>query len=156
MRKRIVFRPIGWVYNSVPGPRYGDWEDVVSDIILDDELTAALDGIEGYSHIVVLFHIAGVTPRQRAILRLHPRDREDAPLVGVFATHSQFRPNPIGFTIVRLLERKGNRLRVSGLDAYNGTPVLDIKGYTPDTPQDEETRFPDWVRRLRSDKKGEQ
>jgi len=147
MRKRIVFRPIGWVYNSVPGPRYGDWEDVVSDIILDDELTTALDGIEGYSHILVLFHVAGVTPKQRAILRLHPRDREDAPLVGIFATRTQYRPNPIGVTIVRLLDRQGNRLRVAGLDTYDGTPVLDLKPYVPDADLAAEARVPEWLAR---------
>jgi tRNA-Thr(GGU) m(6)t(6)A37 methyltransferase TsaA len=150
MKKRVVFHHIGWVYNLTPGPRYGDWDDVVSDIVLDEELAPALDGVEGYSHVVVLFYIAGVTPKQRKILRLHPRDREDAPLVGVFATHSQYRPNPIGVTVVRLLERQGNRLRVCGLDAYNGTPVLDIKGYSPERELDEEAHIPEWLRRLRA------
>jgi tRNA (adenine37-N6)-methyltransferase len=150
MTRRIVFRPIGWVYNQVPGSRYADWEDVISDIVLDDELAPALDGIEDYSHVVVLFHIAGVTRKQRQILRLHPRDRQDVPVVGVFATRTQYRPNPIGLTIVRLLERQGNRLRVSGLDAYNETPVLDIKGYAPDAPLDEDVSIPQWLRQLRA------
>ena len=150
MRKRISFRPIGWVYNAVPGPRYGDWEDVVSDIVLDDELAPALDGIKEYSHIVVLFHISGVTRKQRATLRLHPRDRAEAPLVGVFATRTQYRPNPIGVTIVPLLQRQGNRLQVSGLDTYNGTPVIDIKPYVPDADLAAQARIPEWLQHLRS------
>ncbi len=150
MRKRIVFHPIAWVYNDVPGPRYHDWDDVVSDIILDEELAPALDGIEEYSHIMVLFYIAGVTRKQRGVLRLHPRNRQDAPLVGVFATRTQMRPNPIGVTIVRLIERKGNHLRVSGLDAYNGTPILDIKGFAPDADEAADARIPAWLQRMRS------
>jgi tRNA (adenine37-N6)-methyltransferase len=152
--KRISFRPIGWVFNSIGGSRYSDWGDVVSEIVLDDELAPALDGIEGFSHITVLFYIIGVTRKQRAILRLHPRDRDDVPLVGVFATHSQYRPNPVGITIVKLLERQGNRLRVLGLDAYNGTPVIDIKSFTPDADLAEDAHIPEWMERLRQGAKG--
>jgi tRNA-Thr(GGU) m(6)t(6)A37 methyltransferase TsaA len=151
MNKRITFRPIAWVYNQVAGARYTDWADVISDIVLDERLVDALDGIEEYSHIMVLFYISGVTRKQRAIRRLHPRDRLDVPLVGVFATRTQYRPNPIAVTVVRLLERQGNRLRVSGLDAYNGTPVLDIKAYTPDADLASEVRIPDWLRRGREE-----
>jgi tRNA-Thr(GGU) m(6)t(6)A37 methyltransferase TsaA len=150
MRKRIVFRPVGWVYNHVTGNRYSDWGDVISDIVLDDELAPALDGIEGFSHIEVLFHISHVTAKQRALLRLHPRDRQDMPEVGVFAIRTQYRPNPIGVTVARLLERRGNLLRVAGLDAYNGTPVLDIKPYVPETELADEARIPEWMQRLRT------
>jgi tRNA (adenine37-N6)-methyltransferase len=143
----IAFKPIGYVRNDVPGPRYHEWGEVVSEIIIDDMLAPALDGIEQFSHILVLFYIAGVGAEERGRLKLHPRDRQDAPLMGVFATHTQFRPNPIGLTVVRLLERQGNRLRVQGLDAYNGTPVLDIKDYVPELAADADVRYPEWVRR---------
>ena len=150
MSGRVSFHPIGFVYNNVPGPRYHDWGDVLSDIVLDEDLTPALDGIEEYSHIIVLFHLSGVTRQQRAIRKVHPSSRQDMPEVGVFATHSQYRPNPIGVTVARLIERQGNRLRVSGLDTYNGTPVLDIKGYAPKLDDEEEIRIPEWVQRYRS------
>lgn len=150
MTRRICFRPIGWVYNAVSGARYEDWDDVVSEIVLDEDLEEALEGIEEYSHITVLFYLAGVTGRERRIRRLHPRDRQDVPLVGVFATRSQYRPNPIGMTVARLLERHGNRLRVSGLDAYNETPVLDIKPYIPDGDLAATARVPDWLHRLQA------
>lgn len=152
MTESIVFRPIGVVHNEYPGPRYGDWSDVVSDIVLDEELAPALDGIEGYSHVEVLFYISAVTDEQRATLKLHPQNREDAPLVGVFATHTQYRPNPIGLTIARLLERQGNRLRVQGLDAYDGSPILDIKAYAPRPEQSVGIIIPDWLKRMREPK----
>ncbi len=151
MRKRIVLRPIGWVWNQVQGHRYSDWENVISDIVLAEDLAPALDGIEEYSHIVVLFYMTGVTPRQRAILRLHPQDRQDVPEVGVFATRTQYRPNPIGVTVVRLLERRGNVLKVAGLDTYNGTPVLDIKAYVPDPDLAQQACIPEWLQRLQSE-----
>jgi len=150
--ERITLRPIGHVRNDVAGSRYDGWAEVVSEIVLDDALVEALEGVEDYSHLLVVFYIAGVTRRQRAIRRLHPRDREDAPLVGVFATRSQYRPNPIGVTVVRLLERRGAILRVVGLDAYDGTPVLDIKGYAPDADLAQTAHIPDWLQRLREEK----
>jgi len=151
MTQRISFRPVGYVRNDVVGARYSEWGEVESDIVIDDRLADALDGIEDYSHIMVLFYIAGVTRRQRAIRRLHPRDRQDAPLVGVFATHSQYRPNPIGVTVARLLQRHGATLRVRGLDAYNGTPVLDIKGFTPDAELAQAAQIPQWLSQLRKE-----
>ena len=72
--------------------------------------------------------------------------REDLPLVGLFATRSPRRPNPIGVTTVRLLERRGNVLRVLGLDALDGTPVLDIKPYLPYGDCIQDTHVPEWVR----------
>lgn len=152
MTQRISFRPIGYVRNAVAGARYDDWSEVVSEIVVDERLVEALDGIEQFSHIMVLFYISGVTRRQRAIRRLHPRDRRDVPLTGVFATHSQYRPNPIGVTVARLLGREGNTLRVSGLDAYDGTPVLDIKSYAPDVALSGSARVPEWMARLREER----
>jgi tRNA-Thr(GGU) m(6)t(6)A37 methyltransferase TsaA len=150
--KRVSFRPIAHVVNEVESARYDDWDDVVSDIVLDERLAGALDGIEEYSHVMVLFYISGVTRRQRRIRRLHPRDRQDAPLVGVFATRTQYRPNPIGVTVARLVERQGNRLRVLGLDAYNGTPVMDIKACAPDRDLDKQAHIPQWLEQLRRER----
>jgi len=121
--------PIGHVEQTV-----GDAEvprrrrDLVCDVVLSPELAPALDGIEEYSHLFVLFwlhRLAGKTCR----LRVHPRGREELPLTGVLATRSPHRPNPIGLAVCELLERSHNRLTVRRLDAYDGTPVLDIKPY---------------------------
>ncbi len=114
-----------------------------------EEFAEALDGIEGYSHLFVIayFHKSDwkglLKVRPRRLLRKGFRE-EDLPLLGVFATDSPVRPNPIALTLVRLLGREGNRIRVKGLDLFDGTPVLDIKPYRPNY-RASEFRVPDWV-----------
>ena len=87
----------------------------------------ALLRIEECEHLWVLFWMSELQPQDRATKRVHPCGNRDNPLTGVFATHSQMRPNPIGMTKVRLIERDGLQLTVEGLDAFDGSPVLDIK-----------------------------
>ncbi|MDD1770698.1 MAG: tRNA (N6-threonylcarbamoyladenosine(37)-N6)-methyltransferase TrmO [Methanomassiliicoccales archaeon] len=98
--------------------------DDVCEIEILPELEEGLDGIESQKEIIVLFHFDRSDGYD---LKLHPRNDESNPLLGVFATRSPRRPNPIGMAQVELLGRKGNRLKVRGLDAFNGTPILDIK-----------------------------
>jgi tRNA-Thr(GGU) m(6)t(6)A37 methyltransferase TsaA len=100
------------------------------------ELEDGLDGIDGYSHLFVLCYFHKIGPEEERPLRVQPRGLlrrgfalAELPVVGVFATGSQVRPNPIGLTLVRFLRREGRRLCVGGLDAFDGTPILDIKGY---------------------------
>jgi tRNA (Thr-GGU) A37 N-methylase len=76
---------------------------------------------------------------------MHPRDDESYPLMGVLATRSQIRPNPLLLTPVRLLGIKGTTLKVRGLDAIDGTPVLDIKPYLPFADAVPEAQVPEWV-----------
>lgn len=142
---RAVFRPIGRVRSGVSDRRCRGWRGVESEIALDPALAPSLDGIEGFSHIIVLYWMhesTGDVP-----VKVHPQGRAELPLAGVFATRSPRRPNPIGLTIVELLERKADLLKVKGLDAFDGTPVLDIKPYLP---RDVITgaRYPDWVSKL--------
>lgn len=118
------------------------------------EYAAALEGIDGYSHLFVLCSFDRLRPDQIGPLRVRPRRlirrgfrEEDLPVLGVLALDSPTRPNPIGLTLVRFLGRSGNRLSVRGLDCFDGTPILDIKGYQPDYRP---ARFsvPEWYRRL--------
>ena len=105
--------------------------DIVARIFVAEEFTAGLTGIEQWSHLIVLFwmdQLAGKSPA----LTIHPRNRADLPEVGVFSTRGRARPNPIGLAIVELLKRDRNVLTVKGLDAYDGSPVLDIKPYNED------------------------
>lgn len=141
----VGLKPIGIVRNRVREPRMEGWEDIPSDIIVRKNLTGALDGIEGYSHVVVLFHLHRVSDEERGQTHCHPRGDPRYPLQGVFATRTQHRPNPVGISVVPLVKRRRNVLRVKGLDAINGTPVLDIKPYIPryDAPSD--VRLPEWV-----------
>ena len=93
-------------------------------VVLDPALTDGLLGLEPGSDIVVLFHFHESTGYD---LRLHPRGDPSRPLRGVFATRSQYRPNPIGVTVARVRRVEGNVLEVVGLDALDGSPVLDVK-----------------------------
>lgn len=145
----VSVRPIGIVRNKVKEPTPFGWEDVESEILIREELAPALEGIEGFSHVTVLFWMHLLPEEKRTLTKIHPRDREDLPLVGVFATRTQCRPNPVGSTTVRLLGRKRNRLRVLGLDAVDGSPVLDLKPYLPPYDSMPEVQMPDWVRGLR-------
>ena len=145
---QITLTPIGVVHNEVAGPKHEGWEEVVSEIILAPVLRHALEGIEGFSHLLVLTWLHQVPQEKRSLLQIHPMDREDVPLVGVFATRTQYRPNPIGVSIVRLLERRDHILVVRGLDALDGTPVLDIKPYAPHHEPSGPVTVPEWVSRL--------
>ena len=130
MLEPVAVKPIGVVRNSVKGPRMGGWESLESTIIVQDRWASALDGLEGFSHIFVIYWIHLVSQELRATTtHVHPRGDPQIPLQGVFATRSPLRPNPIGLMVVALLERRGNGLRVRGLDAIDGTPVLDLKPY---------------------------
>jgi len=129
-------------------PIHEGWDEVISELVVEPGFAAALDGIEDYSHLMVLFWIHGVPPRRRRQLKIHPRDRQDLPLVGVFATRTQYRPNPIGLTVVSLRERRANVLVVQGLDAIDGTPVLDIKPYFPNYDAVATAGIPDWARSM--------
>ena len=141
----VGLKPIGIVRNRVREPRMEGWEDVLSDIIIRKNLTDALDGIEGYSHVVVLFYLHKVTDEERSRTQCHPRGDPRYPLQGVFATRTQHRPNPVGVSVVALVKRRRNVLRVRGLDAINGTPVLDVKPHVPHYDAPSEARVPEWV-----------
>lgn len=144
--EKIVLNPIGYVKTIAAGEEVKD-KTVVSQIILRDELVEGLDGITGFSHLFVLFYLNQITSDQRKTLSVHPRGRQDMPLTGVFATRTMIRPNPIGLTLVELIQVEGKVLTVKGLDAYDGTPVLDLKPYDVwDVAKN--AKVPDWWRRL--------
>jgi len=125
---QIKFEPIGYVRRASKLEDVRD-RSLVSKIVLRKGLNKALDGIEDFSHIFVVFYMHHVPEKETKALKVHPRGRMDLPLVGVFATRTAFRPNPVGLTLVELLKREENILVVKGLDAFDRTPVLDIKPY---------------------------
>jgi tRNA-Thr(GGU) m(6)t(6)A37 methyltransferase TsaA len=152
MLEPVVVRPIGVVRNSVKEPRMGDWESLESTIVVQDRWAGALDGLEAFSHIFVIFwmHLVAEEPRETTT-HVHPRGDPQIPLQGVFATRSPVRPNPIGLRAVALLERKGNVLRVRGLDAIDGTPVLDLKPYLFHHDGVPESTVADWLQKAARD-----
>lgn len=146
---KVTLRAIGVVRNRVTEPTPEGWEHVESRIVLRPELAPALLGLADYSHIYVLFWLHRIPPHLRGTrLQLHPRDRQDLPLQGLFATRTQLRPNPLGLTVVRLLSVRANVLRVLGLDAIDGTPVLDLKPYIPYYDAVAGARQPRWMTEL--------
>jgi tRNA-Thr(GGU) m(6)t(6)A37 methyltransferase TsaA len=144
----INLAPIGRVVNGIEYPSDVRWESVTSEVVIAPRLAEALDGIEGFSHVLIVFYLNQVGEDRRSLLKVHPENKEELPLVGVFATRSPARPNPIGITVVKLLERQGNVLKVLGLDAYHGTPVLDIKPYLRRGDLIGDATMPDWLLRL--------
>lgn len=146
-REPAILRPIAVVRNGVREPRPDGWEQVRSDLIFRDDLLAALDGIEQYSHVIVVFYCHRVPEEERTTGRIHPRGDESLPEQGVLATRSQRRPNALGVAVVPLLRRRRNILRVRGLDAIDGTPVLDVKPYIPHYDSVADARVPDWALR---------
>jgi tRNA-Thr(GGU) m(6)t(6)A37 methyltransferase TsaA len=142
----MSLKAIGVVHNGLgtpPTPRSG-WEKVTSEIVIDSRLTEALDGIEEFSHIIVLFWMHHL-PKGDTPLKQRPMGKPARPARGLFALRTPNRPNPIGKTTVRLLERRGNILRVEGLDALDGSPVIDIKPYLPGYDAAVDATVPAWI-----------
>jgi len=144
--KVIKLKPIGYVRRMSRGEDVRD-RSLVSKIVLRKGLLKALDGLEDFSHVFVLFYMHQVSGRESRVLKVHPRGRVDLPLVGVFATRTAFRPNPIGLTVVEFLRLEENVLVVRGLDAFDGTPVLDVKPYNS-RDMVLEAKVPEWHRKL--------
>ena len=141
-------RPIGRVNRGrAPGAVDDRWEENESEIEIDAPWLDALDGIDGFSHLWVIWRLTAPddTPLP---LHVRPQRRPDLPLVGLFATRSPRRPNPIAITAVRLLAREGGRLLVQGLDAFEGSAVLDLKPYLSSEDRVPDSHHPEWLDRL--------
>ncbi|CAB1059086.1 COG1720: Uncharacterized conserved protein [Olavius sp. associated proteobacterium Delta 1] len=111
-----------------------------------DEFTDALLGLDGFSHIYVFYWFdQNDSAEKRETLQVHPRKDPDNPLTGVFATHSPQRPNLIALTLCKIGSIIGNKIQIEDIDAYDGSPVIDIKCYIPGSVLDADVRLPDWV-----------
>lgn len=148
--EKIVLNPIGYVKTIAKGDEVKD-KSLISQIVLREELVEGLSGISGFSHLFILFYLNQISGDQRKTLKVHPRGRQDMPLTGVFAARTMLRPNPIGLTLVELVKVDGNVLTVRGLDAYDATPVLDIKPYDF-WDVAENVKVPDWWIKLNEEK----
>ena len=143
----MTLKAIGIVRNEVKErpPAEGDWwAETVSEIVIDPGLTEALDGLEDFSHIIVLYWMHLIVSPE-VPLKIHPRGRIELPLTGLFAARTPNRPNRIGKATVRLLNRQGNILMVKGLDALDGSPVIDIKPYLPGYDSAADAAVPRWI-----------
>jgi len=142
----VTFHSIGVVRNDVSKMSAGNWAKVQSRIEIDNDLVAGLQGLADFSHLVVVFHLDQIPAfdKEKQLLR-NPRGMEHLTPVGMFAQRTKFRPNPIGVTPVRLVSIVGNTLIVTGLDAMDGTPVLDVKPYIPEFDRADDVKMPAWV-----------
>ncbi len=137
--------PIGVVRNTIQDTSGRRWAQVESEIIFREEVRPALEGLEGFSHVIVVTWLDRVTDAGRALLRIHPSGDASSPEVGVFATRTAHRPNPIAVSIVPVQGMKDGMVRVRGLDVATGTAVLDIKPYVPFFDAFPEARIPKWA-----------
>jgi tRNA-Thr(GGU) m(6)t(6)A37 methyltransferase TsaA len=141
----IKVKPLGKAKNNVAKPTLPGWKDVITEIVVDKKYAHGLDGIEEYSHVIIVYWM---DREKECHLKHHPQGREDIPYVGIFACRCPQRPNRIAMSTVKLVSRKGNVLKVLGLDIINGTPILDIKPYTPQYDEVENAKVPDWISKL--------
>jgi len=125
--------------------RMVDISNLISRIVIEERFMDALEGIEGFSHIMVIFWTGC---RVEEPLLVHPAGQVDMPKKGVFATRSPARPNPLAVTTVEILWREGRELIVKGLDAIDGTPVIDIKPHLPSYDAPVNPRLSDWMQEL--------
>ena len=154
----IRFKPIGTIKMKASDTDVRETGGREGELEIYPEFAEGLEGIDGYSHLFVIVYFDRLRPEQIGPLKVKPRGLlrrgftiEELPWLGVFALDSPTRPNPIGLTLVRLLRREGNRLFVQGLDFFDRTPILDIKGYRPNYRADDFT-LPDWFRNLADDR----
>jgi tRNA-Thr(GGU) m(6)t(6)A37 methyltransferase TsaA len=144
----LSVRPIGVVRSPVVEARDEAWGNVVAELFIDEAFAPGLVGIDQFSHLLVLYWMHGATFSPGDDLVRRPRGRQDMPEIGIFAQRAKHRPVPIGVTAVRLRARRGSALEVEGLDAIDGSPILDIKPYFPDFDRVEKPSVPEWVGRL--------
>ena len=130
-------RSLGTIRNDGQRPR----------IEIDKPYLEAMDGLESFSHINVFywFH-ENDNEEGRNRLKVNPCKNPENPLTGVFATHSPLRPNPIGMTRCRIagLDKIGGVIYIDQIDAFDGSPLIDIKCYIPPKDKDEQFSVPDW------------
>lgn len=145
----IQLQPIGIVKCERANPVDDHWGDVVSTISLLPNISEdSLNGIESFSRLEILYYMHKVNQNTICCGSRHPRDNPAWPKIGIFAQRSSNRPNQIGLSVVKLLHKKGRTLAVKGLDAIDGTPVLDVKPIFREFLPHEKTKQPPWVREL--------
>jgi tRNA-Thr(GGU) m(6)t(6)A37 methyltransferase TsaA len=150
MDKDIRQTPIGVVRSTRAEVMDDDWDRETVHIELDPSQFSdeALMGLGDFSHVEVIFHMDRVDPAKIETGARHPRNNADWPKVGIFAQRGKNRPNRIGTTFCRVLKVEGRRLYVGGLDAVDGSPVLDIKPWVAEFAPRGTIKQPAWITEL--------
>jgi tRNA (adenine37-N6)-methyltransferase len=149
----IQLRPVGWVRGGRVAAEDDNWDAETAAIELDSTwLTGeALLGLGDFSHAEIVFQFDRLPESEVVLSARHPRGNRDWPRIGVFAQRGRNRPNRLGVSVCRILGIEGTRLVVGGLDAIDGTPVLDIKPVMTEFLPRGEVRQPQWSRELMAD-----
>lgn len=145
--QEIIMKPIGYVENNIQDKKDVAWGEDVSKIVLKKEYHTGLSGLEEFTHAIIVYYLDKAVYKREEHLQRRPQNREDMPLVGIFSQRGKDRPNKIGMTSVQIIAVDESSLVVKGLDAINGTAVLDIKPYYP-VYDKKDADVPDWVNRL--------
>ena len=149
MSEPFAVRPIGVVRSPRKDLADDFWGKVDAEIVLAEHLPEeAFAGLSDFSHVEVIFLMDRVDPAKVETGARHPRERMDWPLVGIFAQRGKARPNRIGLTRGTIQRVEGRVLTVRGLDAIDGTPVLDIKPHMTGFEPRGEVREPAWVKEI--------
>ena len=141
----MEFEPIGFVKNEVEYLPDKGWGEIISELVINDNYAAGLTGLDEFSHAIIIFFMHKASYTEEYHLERHPRRCLDYPKVGIFSQRSKDRPNPIGITSVQIIGLNENILTVKGLDAINGTPIIDIKPYYPCFDLIKDAKTPYWV-----------
>jgi tRNA-Thr(GGU) m(6)t(6)A37 methyltransferase TsaA len=149
----IEIVPVGVVRSTRSTVTDDDWDREQVHIEIDTKVLSedALLGVESFSHVEVLFHMDRVDAGKIETAARHPRNNPDWPRVGILAQRAKNRPNQIGSTICRVLRVEGTRLFLEGLDAVDGSPVLDIKPWVREFAPRGDVRQPAWITELMRD-----
>lgn len=150
MSSTVELIPIGWVRSSRSEAIDDEWDSVRSRIELDPTrfTPEALQGLETYSHVEVIFAFDQVADADIVTTARHPRGNKDWPKVGIFAQRGKNRPNRLGLTVCAIEKVDGLTLHLRGLDAIDGSPVLDIKPWMREFGPRGELRQPEWATEL--------
>lgn len=143
----MEFVIIGEVKSPITEPVDMNWGEVISEIVLKPEYAPGLLGLGDFSHAMILTFLHEAKYDPDVHLRRHPQERQDMPLLGIFAQRARHRPNRIGVTAVEIVEVTENSVKVKALDAIDGTPVIDVKPYVPvyDT---KDATIPEWMEKM--------
>jgi tRNA-Thr(GGU) m(6)t(6)A37 methyltransferase TsaA len=149
---KVTLDPIGIVHSPIHEPLDDVWGGLTARIELDPSRFSAdsLVGLDAFSHVEIVFVFDRVADDEIHLGARHPRGRTDWPKIGIFAQRGKNRPNRIGITICRLLSVHDLTIEVEGLDAIDGTPVLDIKPYLREFAPRGEIHQPGWATELMS------
>jgi tRNA-Thr(GGU) m(6)t(6)A37 methyltransferase TsaA len=148
--KNITLQPIGTVHSTRNKPEDDNWDSEKVYVELDgNQFSAeALAGLTDFSHVEILFHMDQVDSSKIEKTARHPRNNTEWPKVGIFAQRGKNRPNQIGTTICKVLKVEGTKLHIEGLDAIDGSPVLDIKPWVSEFAPRGAVYQPSWISEL--------